>query len=99
MTVTNSEQLNEAVAGAELVLVDFHATWCGPCKAIAPTLDKIDNDVATVIKIDIEEAPELAAEYAVRTVPTLVAFKNGEKVDQRVGGMPEGQMRAWLGGL
>lgn len=99
MSVTNETELNATVAGNDTVLVDFYAQWCSPCKAMAPTLDKIDGELAKVVKIDIEEAQDLATKYAVRSVPTLVVFKNGEIVDQRAGGMTEGQLRSWIGSL
>ncbi|WP_209015636.1 thioredoxin [Roseibium sp. RKSG952] len=97
MSVTNEAELNAEINGSDIVLVDFYAQWCGPCKAMAPTLDKIDGEVAKVVKIDIEEAQDLATKYAVRSVPTFVVFKNGEATDQRAGGMTEGQLRSWLG--
>lgn len=70
------------------VLVDFTATWCGPCKALAPIIDKIADEFAGKVKVgklDIDESPEIAAKYAVRSVPTVLVFKGGKKVGQNVG--------------
>lgn len=78
--MNNFEQL---IAGDKPVLVDFHATWCGPCKMMHPILDELKQkvgDQATIIKIDVDEAQDLAVEYGVRAVPTLAIFKQGQLV-------------------
>lgn len=70
------------------VLVDFWATWCGPCRAIAPHLERLADDYAgraKVVKVDIDHNPERAAEFKVRSIPTLLVFKNGQVVDRIVG--------------
>ncbi|MRG92525.1 thioredoxin [Polyangium spumosum] len=70
------------------VLVDFTATWCGPCKALAPIVDKVADEFegkVRVGKLDIDESPNLAAKYAVRSVPTVMVFKGGVKIGQHVG--------------
>jgi thioredoxin 1 len=70
------------------VLVDFTATWCGPCKALAPVIEKVADEFAgkyKVVKVDIDEAQDTARKYAVRSVPTLMVFKSGEKKTQHVG--------------
>lgn len=75
-------------AGAKLVLVDFHATWCGPCKNISPFVDTLFEelkDKLVVLKIDVDEVEELAVEYAVNSMPTFIFIKNKVKVDQLVG--------------
>ena len=74
------------------VLVEFYAQWCGPCKAFAPTLDEFakEHSNALVTKLDIEEAPELARKFQVRSVPTFIVFKNGE-VAHRSSGVPTKQ--------
>ncbi len=70
------------------VLVDFHATWCGPCHALAPTLDELAGDVAgraRVVKLDVDEAPDLARQYGISSIPCLVVFKGGREVGRLVG--------------
>lgn len=70
------------------VLVDFTATWCGPCKALAPIVDKIADDFSGQVRVgkcDIDDSPSTAAKYGVRSVPTVMVFKNGEKIAQHVG--------------
>lgn len=70
------------------VLVDFTATWCGPCKALAPIVDKVADEFQGKVKVgklDIDDAPGIATKYGIRSVPTVLVFKNGEKTAQNVG--------------
>lgn len=78
----------EIIKGSKPVLVDFFATWCGPCKMQAPILDQVKEKVgddATIIKVDIDRNQELAMKYRVQSVPTLILFKDGEPVWRTVG--------------
>lgn len=81
------------------VVVDFWAAWCGPCKAIAPVLDELSSEYegkARIVKIDVDSNPNLAAQYGIRSIPSLFVFKNGEKVDNVVGAQPKSQLSALL---
>ncbi len=82
----------EVLLAPEPVLVDFYATWCGPCRALAPTLDELAGDLAgraRVVKLDVDEAPELARRYAISSIPCLVVFKGGREVGRLVGAVPK----------
>lgn len=72
------------------VLVDFWATWCAPCQAIAPALDEIANEMegqVTIVKVDVDEAGDLMSRFGIRSIPTLVVFRDGRMVDRLVGGV------------
>jgi thioredoxin len=78
-------------AATGLVLVDFWAAWCGPCRAIAPVLEKLvegQGDRLSLVKVNVDESPELAARYEVRAIPTILLFKDGKIVDRVVGAVP-----------
>ncbi|GBD57159.1 thioredoxin TrxA [Gluconobacter wancherniae] len=81
------------------VLVDFWAEWCGPCKMIAPALEEIGAEFkgrVTVAKVNIDSNPEAPTKYGVRSIPTLIVFKDGKPVAQQMGAMPKSQLKAWV---
>jgi thioredoxin 1 len=83
----------------EAVVVDFWAEWCGPCKAIAPTLEELATEYAgrvTIAKVNVDEHPGLAARFQVRSIPTLLFFKGGQVIDQVIGAVPKAQIRKRL---
>jgi thioredoxin 1 len=82
----------EVVASATPVLVDFYATWCGPCQVLAPVVDQIAQELTgklKVVKVDIDEAQDATANHAVTAVPTLLVFKGGKEVYRRQGAAPK----------
>lgn len=77
-----NENFNELIK--EKVLVDFYANWCGPCKMIAPELERVESDVK-VIKVDVDEFEDIAREYGVMSIPTLVLFNEGKEIKRTIG--------------
>jgi thioredoxin 1 len=97
--VDNNNFQAEVLNSAEPVVVDFWAEWCGPCKMIAPSLEEIATELAgkvKVAKLNIDENPELAAQFGVRSIPTLAMFKGGEVADIKVGAAPKTALSAWI---
>jgi thioredoxin 1 len=81
------------------VLVDFWADWCGPCKMIAPVLEELANDFngrVTIAKVNIDDSPMTPGKYGVRSIPTLMLFKDGKLVDSQLGAQPKGKLSAWI---
>lgn len=85
---------NQVLRSDKPVLVDFFATWCGPCKMIGPILEEIaeEREDIKVVKIDVDQEPELAAKYGVVSIPTLFVIENGEIKNQAMGAMPKAQL-------
>ena len=95
VAVTSGDQLDELVETDDVVLVDFYADWCGPCKMLEPVVERLaDETAATVAKVDVDANQQLAGAYGVRGVPTLVLFADGEQVEEIVGVQPEDQLRS-----
>lgn len=102
VTVNDLNFQKEVLESDKPVLLDFTATWCGPCRAIAPMIDELANEsVGTykVAKLDIDEAPATAAKFGIRGVPTLLAFKSGKEIARHVGAnTSKAKLKAMLAG-
>jgi thioredoxin 1 len=98
-TVKTDDFDKEVLQSEQAVLVDFWAEWCGPCHAIAPVLDQIASERSDlrVVKLNIDEEPEVAQRYGVMSIPTLILFKDGEPAAAAVGAMPKSMLEEKLG--
>ena len=97
--VNNLEEFNNAIAKGR-VLVDFFATWCGPCQMLAPVLEDIDKKGEagdlTIVKVDVDEAGVIAARFGIQSIPTLILFENGKQIKHALGYMPKAQLLQFL---
>ena len=94
--INNRDEFNQAIKEGT-VLVDFFATWCGPCKMLSPVLEEVSQEVdVTIIKVDVDEAGPLAAQFGIQAVPTLILFKNGQPVETRMGYQNKNQLLALI---
>lgn len=97
LSVAGAAELSETVTEHRIVLADFHADWCGPCQMLEPVMETIAAETdATVAKIDIDTNQQLAAEYGVRGVPTLILFVDGQPAERLVGMQNETQLRSLI---
>jgi thioredoxin 1 len=100
-TVTDASFEADVLSADGPVLVDFWAEWCTPCKAIAPALEQISDELGgkvTIAKLDIDENPDTAGKYGVMSIPTMILFKGGERAATKIGAAPKSQLQNWLEG-
>ncbi|MGB0690288.1 MAG: thioredoxin [Candidatus Puniceispirillum sp.] len=96
---TDSDFSTQVLQAGKPVLVDFWAEWCGPCKAIGPALEEISEDKGdslSIVKLNIDENPLTPQQYNVRGIPTLLIFKDGAVVAEKVGALPKSQLESWI---
>ncbi len=99
MAVTDNSFESEVEKNKGLTVVDFSATWCGPCKMLAPTLNELASELAGKVKIvtmDIDDSPEVAARFGVRSIPCLVLFRDGKEISRTVGAQGKAQLKNWI---
>ena len=97
--VNDLNEFNEKIATGR-VLVDFFATWCGPCKMLAPILEDVDNKHEAgdllIVKVDVDEAGDIAMRFGIQSIPTLILFENGQAINKALGYMPKPQLLNFL---
>ncbi len=90
--IATNTSFDELLQSEKLVIVDFWATWCGPCRMLSPLLDEVEaemEDKVEVVKVNVDDADEIAMRFRIMSIPTLLFFKNGSMVDRSVGAMPK----------
>lgn len=98
ITATN-ENFKEIISGNQLVLVDFWATWCGPCRMLGPTVEAVAKEYdgkVTVVKCNVDDCEDLSMQFGIRNIPTLLFFKDGQVVDKLVGNVPKAEITSRL---
>lgn len=98
VTITKDNFQQEVLDSQKTVLVDFWATWCGPCRMLSPVVDEIaqENDAVKVGKVNVDEQPELASQFGVMSIPTLMVFRDGKPVNSSVGAVPKAKILSML---
>ena len=99
-TVDTSSFKSDVLDSDKPVVVDFWAEWCGPCKMIAPSLEEISNEMDNIqiAKVNIDENPDIAAQFGIRSIPTLMIFKDGKHADTMVGAQSKSKLLDWIKG-
>ena len=97
--VTDQNFAEDVLKAERPVLIDFWAPWCGPCNMVSPVVEKVSDDYADKMefcKMNVDEAPETAQNYGIMSIPTLMLFKNGQKVDEIIGAVPESSIKTMI---
>lgn len=97
-SINDNQFKSEVLDQKGLVLVDFWAEWCGPCRQLGPILEEISKEVSYVqiVKMNVDEAPSKAAEFGIRSIPTMLLFKNGENIDSKIGFSSKDNIVSWI---
>ncbi|MBP5215034.1 MAG: thioredoxin [Alphaproteobacteria bacterium] len=97
--LTDSQFSDNVLKSKGLVLIDFWAEWCGPCRQLGPILEAIDNEIGNEVKIykmNVDDSPETASQFGIRSIPTMFLFKDGKQVDMKVGLNTQSTIQSWI---
>ena len=99
LKITDENFDTEVLKSSKPIVVDFWAEWCGPCKAIAPSLEELSEEMSNklkVVKINVDENPSISQAYSIRSIPALMIFKGGEKISEKMGALPKSALESWI---
>jgi thioredoxin 1 len=99
LNITQANFQSDVIEATGPVLVDFWAEWCGPCKAVAPILDELAKELGgqvTIAKVNVDEEQDIAGQFGIRSIPTMILFKDGKPFSMKVGAMPKPQLKGWI---
>lgn len=99
LTVTDATFQEDVITGRDAMLVDFWADWCGPCRLMGPALDELSVELGSrlrITKLNIDQNPKTTEQYNIKSVPTLVLFRDGNVIATKVGPAPKGQIKRWI---
>ena len=97
--VTDENFDSEVIKSQKPTIVDFWAEWCGPCKAIGPSLEELSEEMANklkIVKINVDENPSTSQAYGIRSIPALMIFKDGQKISEKMGALPKSALESWV---
>jgi thioredoxin 1 len=98
MSELNSQNFDQTIASSEKCVIDFYATWCGPCKAMNPILESVEKDLGggKIYKVDVDKNRDLVEKFGIRSVPTFLFFENGEEINRKTGAIQKGLILEYL---
>ena len=98
-SVNDASFEQQVLTSEQLVLVDFWAPWCGPCRMLAPVIDEIAEslkDKVKIVKMNVDESPTIPTQFNIRSIPTLILFKDGQAISTKVGPLPKNKLEEWI---
>ena len=98
MKELTNENFSSVINAGNIILVDFWAEWCGPCRMLSPIVEELSNEITNVefYKCNVDEADAIAGQFGIQSIPTLIMFKNGEILDKRIGASSKASLKEWI---